>query len=80
MTPEFHEETDAAAEAEPYKPKPIAPIARPPHRSAEAGPMSISSAKALAIIAPRPEYPYEARSNITGSGVCVVTVDMGSGA
>ena len=36
-------------------------------------------AKASAISAPRPEYPYEARSRkITGSGVCVVTVDTGS--
>jgi TonB family protein len=42
--------------------------------------MSISNAKALAISAPRPEYPYEARSRkITGSGICVVTVDSGSG-
>jgi protein TonB len=38
--------------------------------------MSISSAKALATYAPRPQYPYEARSrHITGSGVCVVDVD-----
>jgi TonB family protein len=42
--------------------------------------MSISGAKALAIYAPRPQYPYEARSRkITGSGVCVVQVDPGSG-
>ena len=41
-----------------------------------AGPMSMSSAKAVAVSAPRPEYPYEARrSKITGSGVCVMTVD-----
>ena len=42
--------------------------------------MSMSSAKAVAVSAPRPEYPYEARrSKITGSGVCVMTVDIGSG-
>src|SRR4029077_18617109 len=42
--------------------------------------MTMSRAKALAINAPRPQYPYEARSRkITGSGVCVVTVDPGSG-
>ena len=42
--------------------------------------MSISGAKALAINSPRPEYPYEARSrHIMGSGICVVTVDTGSG-
>lgn len=55
----------------------VQPIARP---QVAAGPMSISNAKALAISAPRPEYPYEARSrHVTGSGVCVVTVDSGSG-
>jgi protein TonB len=53
------------------KPKPVGPV----------GPMSMSSAKAVAVSAPRPEYPYEARrSKITGSGVCVMTVDTGSGA
>src|SRR5205807_10470622 len=52
------------------KPKPVGPV----------GPMSMSSAKAVAVSAPRPEYPYEARrSKITGSGVCVMTVDSGSG-
>jgi len=42
--------------------------------------MSISSAKALAIYTPRPDYPSEARSQrITGSGVCVVSVDPRNG-
>jgi periplasmic protein TonB len=42
--------------------------------------MSISTAKALATYAPRPQYPYQARSrHITGTGVCVVEVDAGSG-
>ena len=42
--------------------------------------MSISSAKALAIYTPRPDYPSEARSQrITGSGVCVVAVDPRNG-
>lgn len=42
--------------------------------------MSISRAKALAIYAPRPQYPYEARSrHIVGSGVCVAEVDSASG-
>src|SRR6476646_2229326 len=36
------------------------------------GPMSMSRAKALASYAPRPQYPYEARSrHVTGSGVIV---------
>jgi TonB family protein len=44
------------------------------------GTMSISSARALAVFAPRPEYPRDARSHrIAGSGVCVVSVDRGSG-
>lgn len=44
------------------------------------GSMSISSAKALAVYAPRPAYPFEARSRrITGSGVVAVTVDTASG-
>jgi protein TonB len=48
-----------------------------PIRSSE---MSMSRAKALALYAPRPQYPYEARSRrITGSGVCVADVDPGSG-
>ena len=42
--------------------------------------MSMSRAKALAIYAPRPQYPYEARSRrIMGSGVVVANVDPGSG-
>ena len=62
-------------------PKPVAPIARPkPAGVPSAGPMSMSSAKAVAVSAPRPEYPYEARrSKLTGSGVCVMTVDTSSG-
>ncbi len=61
--------------------KPVAPIARPKPAGVPAGPMSMSAAKAVAVSAPRPEYPYEARrSKITGSGVCVMTVDTASGA
>jgi TonB family protein len=70
-TPEFHEEVTPP----PKQPKQlkIAPIKAP--TVGRAGPMSISSAKALAVYAPRPAYPYEARSHhITGSGVCVVNV------
>ena len=44
------------------------------------GAVSISAAKAIAISAPRPEYPYEARSrHIMGSGICVMIVDTSSG-
>lgn len=44
------------------------------------GPLSLSSAKALVLNAPRPEYPYEARrQKITGDGIVVMTVDPVSG-
>lgn len=46
-------------------------------------PRSINSqaAKVLALSAPRPEYPYEARrQRLTGSGEAVLTVDSASGA
>lgn len=57
----------------------IAPI-KAPTVAGRPGVMSISNAKALATYAPRPQYPYEARSrHVTGSGVCVVSVDPGSG-
>jgi len=57
----------------------FAPI-KAPQAAGRPGTMSISSAKALATYAPRPQYPYEARSrHITGSGTCVVDVDPGSG-
>jgi TonB family protein len=38
------------------------------------------AAKVLALSAPRPDYPYEARrAKITGEGVAVLTVDRSSG-
>jgi TonB family protein len=40
----------------------------------------ISQAKALAIYAPRPQYPYEARArHITGRGVAIVKVNPKTG-
>jgi TonB family protein len=42
--------------------------------------VSMSAAKAIAVSAPLPEFPYQAmRANITGSGVCVMSVDTASG-
>ena len=70
IKPEFVEERT---------PPPRQPTAQKfaPIKSSE---MSMSRAKALAIYAPRPQYPYEARSrHIMGSGVCVAEVDPGSG-
>jgi TonB family protein len=42
--------------------------------------LSLSVAQAMAVSAPLPEYPYEAKhANVTGSGVCVMIVDAASG-
>ncbi len=74
--PEFHEENTPPPRVQSSHAAPI----KAPQVGRVAGPMSISGAKALAINAPRPEYPYEARSrHVMGSGVCVVSVDVASG-
>ncbi|HEY2123891.1 MAG TPA: TonB family protein [Chthoniobacterales bacterium] len=76
--PEFHEENTPPPKHQPNRP--TAPIKTPQVGTTGPKTLSISGAKALAINSPRPEYPYEARSrHIMGSGVCVVSVDMGSG-
>ena len=42
--------------------------------------LSLSAAQAMAVSAPLPEYPYQAKhANVTGNGVCVMTVDTASG-
>jgi len=42
--------------------------------------LSLPAAQAMAVSAPLPEYPYQAkRANITGSGICVMTIDTASG-
>src|SRR5437867_6036602 len=75
VAPEFHEE----------KPPPPKNVAKPagPVKAPQAGvpgTMSISGAKAVAIFAPKPDYPYEARSrHVTGSGVAVLSVDTARG-
>jgi TonB family protein len=77
VQPEFHEEITPPPRQP--QPKAAAPI-KAPQVAARPGLTSISNAKASAVFAPKPEYPYEARSRrVTGSGVCVVTVDPGSG-
>ena len=73
VQPEFHEETTPPPKRPPNVK--VAPV-KAPTVARPAGMQSISTAKALAINSPRPEYPYEARSrHIMGSGVCVVSVD-----
>jgi TonB family protein len=42
--------------------------------------LSLSAAQAMAVSAPLPEYPYQAKhANVAGSGVCVMIVDTTSG-
>jgi TonB family protein len=73
VAPEFHEEKPPP----PKSNKPAGPIKAP---QGVTGTMSISGAKAVAIFAPKPDYPYEARSrHVTGSGVALLEVDTGSG-
>jgi TonB family protein len=51
-----------------------------PASSSVPAPLSLSAAQAMALNAPLPEYPYEAKHrDAAGSGVCVMTVDTASG-
>jgi TonB family protein len=51
-----------------------------PIGNARNGSLTLSSAKVLAISAPRPEYPYEARrQRITGDGMVAISVDPVTG-
>jgi len=76
IKPEYVEETTPPKKPQAQKFTPI----KVPQAAGRPGTMSISTAKALATYAPRPQYPYEARSRrITGWGVCVVEINAGSG-
>jgi TonB family protein len=65
------------------------PVRRPPAKftpqvkprsSMAPGSLNLSAAKVLALNAPRPEYPYEARrQKITGDGVAVMNINPGTG-
>jgi protein TonB len=56
----------------------VAPLVKARHGTP--GSLTPSSARILALNAPRPEYPYEARrQKITGDGVVIMTVDPGTG-
>jgi periplasmic protein TonB len=69
------------AEKKPRPRKRLRPTMQPEAASISAPvPMSLSVAQSMATTAPLPEYPYEAkRRNLTGSGICVVTVDTPTG-
>ena len=72
IKPEFVEERTPPPRPPPSAPQKFVPI--------KASALSMSQAKALAINAPRPPYPYEARAHhIMGSGVITVNVDPASG-
>jgi len=76
IKPEYVEETTPPPK-QPNKVK-FTPIKAP--QVGKPGTLSASGAKAAALYAPKPEYPYEARSrHVTGSGVCVVDIDSSSG-
>ena len=73
VAPEFHEEKPPP----PKTNKPTGPVKAP---QGVTGTISITGAKAIAIFAPKPDYPYEARSrHVTGNGVAVLSVDTASG-
>lgn len=75
VAPEFHEEKPPPPK---NAAKPTGPVKAP--QAGVSGTMSITGAKAVAIYAPKPEYPYEAKSrHVTGSGVAVLSVDTASG-
>ena len=64
------------------RPDTSTPLVRSPATvaAARSRSLNVSGAKALAVSAPRPEYPFEARrQKITGSGLAVLSVDSGSG-
>ena len=67
----------------PPVPRKITKVTPPIARPASPGPASVArmgAVKVLAISAPRPEYPYEARrQRTTGSGVAVITVNSSKG-
>jgi protein TonB len=72
IKPEFVEERTPPPRPPPSAPQKFTPI--------KASALSMSQAKALAINAPRPPYPYEARAHhLMGSGVITVNVDPASG-
>jgi TonB family protein len=78
------EEAGVVAVPAARKPRPKkrrAPIVQPEAETISAPvPMSLSVAQSMAITAPLPDYTYEMkRRNLSGNGVCVVTVDPATG-
>ena len=70
-----------SAERKPRPKKRRVPVVQPEAVSISAPvPMSLSVAQSMAITAPLPDYTYEMkRRNLSGNGVCVVTLDPATG-
>jgi TonB family protein len=76
--PLFPEENATPPRVRNKSERPSQPLTRPPSRAAS--PPSVGSAKVLALTAPRPDYPYEARrQRATGSGLASLTIDPRTG-
>jgi TonB family protein len=81
-SPEEQREVVAVHAEKKHRPrKQRAPAVQPEAASvSEPVPVSLSVAQSMAITAPLPEYTYEMkRRNLSGNGVCVVTVDTPTG-
>jgi protein TonB len=77
--PMFKEERPTPAPVRPQTDKHATPIVKV-RNGVTSGSLSFSSARVMALSAPRPEYPYEARrQKITGNGIVAMTVDPISG-
>jgi|SRR3989442_13363710 len=75
----FPEEISTRARIRWVKRKPVSRLVRSASPTGVSG-VSFGSVKALAIYAPRPEYPYEARrQRTTGSGLVVLMIDSSTG-
>jgi TonB family protein len=76
--PVFPEENATPPPVRNKRERPSQPLTRPPSRPASLP--AIGSAKVLALTAPPPDYPYEARrQRATGSGIASLTIDPRSG-
>jgi TonB family protein len=72
------EESPSPPPIHPHNARSAAPVTKA--RTGILGSPTVSSARVMALSAPRPEYPYEARrQRITGSGFVVLTIDCRSG-
>lgn len=75
----FSEQNSTPAPISARRLKPVSALIRSASVARGSGP-SIGSVKVLAIYAPRPSYPYEARrQRVTGSGLIILVIDSSTG-